>query len=84
MLQERMPVQDLRDYRYRGARALVLLHERALRHRFQLEELMEAGGRGDAPQAGIPTSRALSSHSRRAAASSREDADEGTARHLEK
>jgi uncharacterized damage-inducible protein DinB len=26
-----MPVSDLADYRYRGARALVLLHERSLR-----------------------------------------------------
>jgi len=26
-----MPIQDLSNYRYRGARALVLLHERALR-----------------------------------------------------
>jgi hypothetical protein len=37
-----MPKSALLDYRYRGARALVLLHDKGMRrHRFQLEELME-------------------------------------------
>jgi hypothetical protein len=31
MVQRAMPIRDLQEYRYRGARALVLLHDRSLR-----------------------------------------------------
>ena len=43
-----MPVHELADYRYRGARALVLLHERALR------ELIPAWQRAKAANVRLP------------------------------
>ena len=44
-----MPIHDLSNYRYRGARALVLLHERALR------ELLPAWRRARAAQVRLPS-----------------------------
>ena len=44
-----MPIRDLSNYRYRGARALVLLHEKALR------ELLPAWLRAKAARVNLPS-----------------------------
>ena len=46
-----MPIHDLSNYRYRGARALVLLHERALR------ELLPAWRRAKAAHVQLPSTK---------------------------
>ncbi|MGA2975023.1 MAG: hypothetical protein ABSF77_06920 [Spirochaetia bacterium] len=46
-----MPIHDLPNYRYRGARALVLLHERALR------ELLPAWRRANAAHVQLPSTK---------------------------